>query len=168
MKRRLVVMRHAKSSWKTAAPTDHERPLNNRGRREAPTVGSQLAELGWIPQVVLSSDSLRTHETYEQIASCFGKAPIRVEFLEELYHAGVSELATELVNLPDETTTVLTLGHNPGWESVVYRLSGRYVAMKTSYAALLETDADNWPTSLSNGAVWDLVNVLKPDKTVIA
>ena len=60
MQRRLMVMRHAKSSWKSQVPTDHERPLNERGRRDAARVGKRLAELGWVPDFVVSSDSRRT------------------------------------------------------------------------------------------------------------
>ena len=64
MKRRLIVMRHAKSSWKDPGQTDHERPLNGRGRRSAPLVAARLAELGWAPTRVHSSDAARTVETW--------------------------------------------------------------------------------------------------------
>ena len=62
MQRRLMLMRHAKSSWKSQVPTDHERPLNERGRRDAARVGKRLAKLGWLPDVVVGSDSRRTEE----------------------------------------------------------------------------------------------------------
>ena len=65
MERRLIVMRHAKSSWKSDAETDHLRPLNKRGRDSAPLVAARLVELGWIPEAVYSSDSLRTRETWD-------------------------------------------------------------------------------------------------------
>ena len=59
MERRLIVMRHAKSSWKNESLRDHERPLNKRGRRDAPRIGEELASLGWVPQRVISSDATR-------------------------------------------------------------------------------------------------------------
>jgi len=67
MQRRLMLMRHAKSAWQSQAPSDHERPLNERGRRNAPRVGKRLAELGWVPDHVIGSDSRRTRETWERM-----------------------------------------------------------------------------------------------------
>ena len=64
MHRRLIIMRHAKSSWTSGALSDHERPLNARGIRDAPRVGAALVKRGWLPQLVLSSDSERTRETF--------------------------------------------------------------------------------------------------------
>ena len=63
--KRLVVMRHAKSDWSSGASTDHARPLNQRGRREAPITAARLATLGWAPDRVSSSDSQRTREALE-------------------------------------------------------------------------------------------------------
>ena len=93
--KRLIIMRHAKSDWDTDAPTDHARPLNKRGRREAPRVAQRLVELNWIPQYIVSSDSARTRETYELMRSAFAVAP-HVEFLPMLYHAGPNDLASAL------------------------------------------------------------------------
>ena len=63
MAKRLLVTRHAKSSWKSGEDSDHARPLNKRGRRDAPRVAAHLVGLGWVPEQVLSSDSQRTRET---------------------------------------------------------------------------------------------------------
>jgi phosphohistidine phosphatase SixA len=78
MRRRLMIMRHAKSSWKGQVPTDHDRPLNTRGRRDAVRVGKRLAKLGWVPDLVVSSDSRRTRETWERMQRRFPEA--RVSF----------------------------------------------------------------------------------------
>ena len=59
MTRRLILMRHAKSDWGTG-DDDHDRPLNARGRGDAPRVGEALRELGWVPDLVVLSDSART------------------------------------------------------------------------------------------------------------
>jgi hypothetical protein len=71
MQRRLMIMRHAKSAWSSDVASDHERPLNKRGRRDAPRVGKRLAKLGWVPEFVVSSDSRRTRETWERMQRRF-------------------------------------------------------------------------------------------------
>ncbi len=75
MQRRIIVMRHAKSSWKSDAPDDHSRPLNRRGRRDAPRVAQELARRGWVPERVFSSDARRTRQTWEIMAPYFENAP---------------------------------------------------------------------------------------------
>ena len=74
MQRRLMLMRHAKSAWTSHVPTDHERPLNERGRRDAARVGKRLAKLGWVPDLVVGSDSRRTEETWERMQKRFPRA----------------------------------------------------------------------------------------------
>ena len=106
--KRLIVMRHAKSDWGTNAPTDHARPLNKRGQRDAPRVAQQLVELDWLPQYIVSSDSARTRETYELMRSAFNEVP-QVEFLSTLYHAGPSDLASVLAGVPDTVATAMAL-----------------------------------------------------------
>ncbi|MBK6580418.1 MAG: histidine phosphatase family protein [Sandaracinaceae bacterium] len=61
--RRLLLTRHAKSDWSTEAPDDHARPLNKRGRRDAPRVGALVQSLGWRPELVLCSSAQRALET---------------------------------------------------------------------------------------------------------
>ena len=78
-------------------PTDHERPLNERGRRDAARVGKRLAKLGWVPDFVVSSDSRRTEETWERIQKTFPNA--RVRFTRVLYAGGPSELRSEVARL---------------------------------------------------------------------
>ena len=65
-------MRHAKSDWKDSSLTDHQRPLNKRGKRDAPQMAAKLSELGWQPSRVLTSDSQRTMETLDLMKSSFG------------------------------------------------------------------------------------------------
>src|SRR5262245_38687424 len=112
MQRRLMLMRHAKSAWQSQVPSDHARPLNERGRRDAPRVGKRLVELGWVPDHVVGSDSRRTRETWERMQKHFPEA--RVSFTRTLYAAGPTELRTEVARLPADVRTVLVLGHNPG------------------------------------------------------
>lgn len=161
MHRRLIVMRHAKSAWGTDALTDHARPLNKRGRRDAPLIGQRLAELQWHPQLVLSSDSQRTQETYRLLCEGLGQ-DVQVRFMPSLYAASTAELTAELSAIDDDITSVLALGHNPGWEDAVEWFSGESIRMTTSNAALLEGSGSNWGAAVGNSGVWNLCDVLRP------
>ena len=157
--KRVIVVRHAKSSWKHPELSDHKRPLNKRGKRDAPRVGRALATMGWAPQRVLSSDSVRTRQTWKRVARAFDD-DCAVCWLPAFYHGGVAEVLDELVRLPESVDTVLVLGHNPGWESLVFRLCGIHQRMTTANAALLHADG-TWDDLTAEGA-WDLVTVIRP------
>jgi phosphohistidine phosphatase len=154
-------MRHAKSDWNSDAPSDHARPLNKRGRHDAPRIARRLAKLGWIPEAVISSDSQRTRETFELMVDHFA-ADTPVRFLESLYHAGPRELAAALELVPDKAQTVLALGHNPGWSSAVIWLTGQDVLLTTANAVLCHVDADSWPAAVQRAGDWKLDDVLRP------
>lgn len=157
--RRLALMRHAKSAWDSDAPTDHERPLNPRGRRDAPRMGAWLVAQGWVPDLVVLSDSARTRETWARLAPSL---PTRPEVMESrlLYHAGLAALRQHAAGWPDGARTVLALGHNPGWEEALARLSGRWETMTTGNVALLEGRGETWQAAL--GGAWSPVALARP------
>ena len=95
MQRRLIIMRHAKSSWNSPAATDHARPLNKRGQHDAPRVGTALVEQDWTPDLVLSSDSQRTRETFAGMTESF-PGGIEVRFLSSFYHGGLNAIREEV------------------------------------------------------------------------
>ena len=154
------MLRHAKSDQYSDAPTDHDRPLNPRGIRSAPLIGAKLAELGWVPQVVVSSDSVRTRQTWDRMKDALGGEP-EVRFTRDLYLAGPGAVGRALTELPGEIQTAMVIGHNPGWEDVVHELSGVRVRMTTCNAALLELEADTWAEA-SARPDWHLETVLRP------
>jgi phosphohistidine phosphatase len=159
MRRRLMIMRHAKSSWRSQVPTDHERPLNTRGRRDAAQVGKRLAKLGWVPDLVVCSDSRRTRETWERMERRFPET--RARFTRALYAGGPTELRTEVAHLSANVRTVLVLGHNPGWEEAVVELSGREVRITTANVVLLEREGATWGEALRRGS-WSVAGVVRP------
>lgn len=157
---RLIVMRHAKSSWASGGGIDHARPLNPRGRSDAPRIAQRLAELGWVADRVLSSDSARTQETWARMADVLPGIE-QVVFTRRLYHAGI-EAFTEVVSAaPDRDRCLLVLGHNPGWEEVVEWLCGQSVRMTTANAVLLRRDPVPWGRALEPDG-WAMVDVLRP------
>ncbi len=161
MNRRLIVMRHAKSSWDSDAPNDHARPLNKRGRLDAPRIAARLVDLDWVPKYVLSSDATRTRETFERMLPEFSVQP-QVEFLSALYHSGPNDVAASMTLVPQYADTTMVLGHNPGWESVVHWLSGETITMTTANAALLRIEAEGWLDAIGRHGAWELVNVIRP------
>ena len=149
MTRRLIVMRHAKSSWENPNLRDHDRPLNPRGKRDSPRVADELASRDWVPELILVSSATRTLQTLEGMSRQFGS--VRNEVRPGIYHAGVHDLLLELEEMLDDGTTMI-LGHNPGSEMLINHLSGEWHVMPTAAAALLEE---------TNG-VWTVKSVIRP------
>lgn len=125
---RLILMRHAKSSWAEPGLSDHDRPLNSRGRLAAPLMGAWLRDnaekYGFDgPIRVIVSDALRTRETWSMVAQVW---PVGdpVVFENRIYEAGVPSLLDVLREEPDYAGAVLMIGHNPGMQSLTSRLCG--------------------------------------------
>ena len=161
MKRRLIVLRHAKSAWNTATASDHERPLNKRGIRDAPRMAEKLVELDWQPQRVLSSDSQRTRETWAGMKPVLTTKP-SVVFTRDLYHAGLGSLRELVADVDPTLRDLMVIGHNPGWEDMVSCLTGDYITMTTCNAALLTVKADDWVEALQLESCWKLRHLLRP------
>lgn len=159
MQRRLILMRHAKSAWDSAVPTDHARPLNARGRHEAPLMGAWLVERGWVPDAVFSSDATRTHETWEHMADAFSPRP-PVVFTDRLYHAGLGALRDLAQGWSPRWKTILALGHNPGFEEAASWLCGEALHLSTANCALLCGTGPDWAQALEQS--WQLVDHLRP------
>ena len=142
----LLLLRHAKSSWNSPANSDHERPLNPRGRAAAPRMGELCRELDLVPDLVLSSDSARTRETFDLFAQSAGFAG-EVRFLPELYHASASVLLESLADAGPARRPLL-LAHNPGMEDLFERLSGEYERFPTAALAAFQLAIDDWHTPI--------------------
>ncbi len=156
---RLIVMRHAKSSWKRIGRSDHERSLNKRGREAAPAVAKALLKHEWVPELVLSSDATRTQQTWEAMEPILETST--VVFTRDLYLAGFSQAGAEIASHAPGNSCVLLLGHNPGWETMVTELSGEYLALKTADAVLLEHPGDDWTHAFFSGKEWRIEKVLR-------
>ena len=109
--RRLLLLRHAKSAWPDIA--DSERPLNDRGRRDAPAMGRWLRHKGYIPDVVLCSTTRRTRDTWELLAGELGADPV-VRYEQRIYEATALSLLHLLREAGGGYRTVMLIGHNPG------------------------------------------------------
>jgi phosphohistidine phosphatase len=141
--RSLLLLRHAKSSWKDPLIDDHERPLNRRGKRDAPRIGRLIAEQRLQPDLVLCSSARRARDTaFALLRACDYDRETRI--LRTLYLADADQLAEPLRRLQAEPTRVLLIAHNPGLEALVEALSGELVKLPTAGLAQLELELERW------------------------
>jgi phosphohistidine phosphatase len=146
--RRLILMRHAKSSWADPGQRDLDRPLNKRGRRSAALVGAWLKRGGYRPDAALVSSARRTQETWAGVVAKAGAAATR--YLPELYHAGPEAMLEALQRAPD-VGCVLMLGHQPGIGGFARRLLAdppddpAFEKYPTGAVAVIDFEVAGWP-----------------------
>jgi phosphohistidine phosphatase len=140
----LLVLRHAKSSWHDATLDDHERPLNDRGRRDAPRMGDLLVDEQLVPDLILSSDAARARLTAEGVATTAGMSE-RVRLDRRLYLAGPAGACAVLREVADEhAQSVVIVGHNPGLEELIAALSGESEDLPTAALAAIVLPIERW------------------------
>jgi phosphohistidine phosphatase len=119
--RRIVLLRHAKADWPSVP--DLERPLAERGRKDAPAAGQWLAGTGIMPDLALCSPAVRTRETWKLAAHELPRRPKTV-YEERLYEASLGELIALVNETADEVNDLLVVGHNPGMHALADALAG--------------------------------------------
>lgn len=141
--RTLLLMRHAKSSWKDESLPDEERPLNKRGKETAAYMGEFLAGHKLVPEAILCSTAKRARQTAKRIksAGCFDAEIIKAE---TLYFSGPRAYLQQIADLPATVNTALVIGHNPDLESLVARVARRHIEMPTATIVHLSTPISNW------------------------
>lgn len=117
----IFLLRHAKSDWGNPALSDHDRSLNERGREAAPRMAAYIKSKKYKPDIVLCSTARRTVETYDLVKEALGDAPVMFE--ESLYLAETRNLIERIKWLDDSFSSVLMIGHNPGFEQVANSLT---------------------------------------------
>ena len=141
----IFVIRHAKSSWKDPSLRDIDRPLNNRGLRDAPFMAKLLAGKGIKVDRLISSPANRAFTTATYFAKAFGITPDDIQKDESIYHAYPEDLSDLVRGLPEDLNTVFLFGHNPTFTSFVNRFTSNYIAnVPTCGIAQVEADVSNW------------------------
>ncbi len=159
--KRLLILRHAKSSWADSSITDWQRPLNERGLRDAPRAGEWLRAHARIPDLIITSDAVRARTTAELVAKTAGYAhDISVEPL--LYLAKPEDVIALLTNVKEPATSVLIVGHNPGLEDLVAMLSGEHHGLKTTALVDLSIPIDRW-SEIDRATAASIVDTWEPD-----
>lgn len=118
---RLILLRHAKSDW-PAGVDDLDRPLAERGRRDAPLAGQELARIA-VPEAVLCSPARRTRQTWQLVSRALDPQP-EVRFVPELYGASLEELIDLVRMIPHDVRAALVVGHDPTMSSAASALAG--------------------------------------------
>lgn len=157
----LLLMRHAKSSWKHPEIKDHERGLNKRGKKDAPRMSKLLADNELVPQRILTSTAERSRQTVDAVleATSFNG---EVSFLDALYMAE-PEIYLELLSLmPDDLERILVIGHNPGLEGLLQILSGRVESLPTAAIAYLSLPIHSWKEIRTHEEPGELIALWTP------
>jgi len=156
----LLILRHAKSSWKDDALPDHDRPLNKRGKADAPRMGALLRREELLPDLVLSSTARRARATAEMAVEESGyEGELRLD--RELYSFDAEPYLEVLAELDDDYRCVMVVGHNPAMEELVEVLAGHYERMPTAALAQIELPIENW-SELEDEVEGRLVHLWRP------
>lgn len=139
----LYILRHAKSSWDDHSLSDFERPLNARGLKAAPFIGSLMKERGFIPDVIVASPAVRAKQTAELVRET-ARIESPILFDPRIYEATVGTLVSVLSEIDDNNNSALIVGHNPGSEGLVYYLTGVIAPMPTAAFAIIELNIETW------------------------
>ena len=156
----LLLLRHAKSSWKQSELSDHDRPLNKRGKGAAPVMGALLQDEDLIPDLILCSSAVRTHKTALIVAEACSYTG-EIKQTRELYLADPQDYVDILRHVADKHARVLVVGHNPGLEMLIEALTGEATSMPTAALAYIELSLKRW-RDLDLNTKCKLVNVWRP------
>jgi phosphohistidine phosphatase len=139
--KRLVLMRHAKADW-PGGVADHERPLEERGHREAPLAGKWLLKHGVVPDFILCSSALRTRQTCTWVCSELGDKAPTPKLEDGLYGASALRMLAVINHVPDTVTTLMVISHMPGVQDLAMHLASR----DSNHDAYMDA-ATRYPTS---------------------
>lgn len=172
--KKVILVRHGKSSWDNPDLDDHDRPLNPRGRAASPIIAGWLEQRGHRADVVLCSSAARTRETASRMATVVEEMPTpRID--EGLYHAAPRAILERIRRLDSDFGTVMVIGHNPGLSALSRKLSGPNVRRRcarsfehfpTAAAAVFIADIDRW-TDLAFGEA-EFIDFARPKELVAA
>lgn len=141
--KKLLLLRHAKSSWADPGLADFDRPLNERGLYAAPLMGRLMRERKLRPDLIICSPAERARQTVSLVIGVAGfDAPLR--FDERIYDATSSRLFEIVSQIEEASGEALLIGHNPGFEELLERLTGETQRMATATLALIALDIEKW------------------------
>lgn len=141
----IYLNRHAKSSWSDSNLSDFDRPLNKRGKRDAPFMGEVLSKKVKPPQLIYTSPAKRAISTANKIADSFGYDKTKIIKDRNIYEAAVSDLMRIINNTSDDYEIIMLFGHNPAFTMVTNYLSDKYIDnIPTSGFVQINFDVKSW------------------------
>ena len=153
----VLILRHAKSSWSNPGLADMDRPLNKRGKRDAPHMGSLLREQDIVPDLILSSPARRAKKTAQAVSE-YSSFDGEIEIVPDFYPGDPETFIVTLMSVPDQVDSVMIVAHNPGLEEFLYELAGESARMPTSALAQVALPIDSWQ-DLEDEIQGNLVNL---------
>ncbi len=158
----LLIVRHAKSSHADSSRADHDRPLDERGKADAPRMGRFLAGRGVRPDRIVSSSARRARRTAEKLALAAG-FDCAIDLQEAVYHADGPALLELARRIPDDSGCVALVGHNPALESLLESLTGARTELPTCAVAEVVLEVERWSDLAPGGG--RLANLWLPRET---
>ncbi len=141
----LLLFRHAKSDWSAAYGSDHERPINERGRNDARLMGRFLAKINTLPDKVIVSSAVRARSTLELAMEAGEWDHPPVEITERLYEATTDDVLEVIQSQNGKFNRLLLVGHEPTWSSAIGRFIGHgRVRVSTAAMARIDFAAPSW------------------------
>ena len=157
---RLLLMRHAKSSWSDQDMSDHERPLNERGQRAATAMGAALTARGFAPDIIWSSDAKRTRETAMRLIRAIPGAQT-INYSPDFYHASAETVLRICGQSVEPDKPLMLLGHNPGWAELHSYFTGQRHDYPTGACTVL-TRKKNQVSDWLDPAAWAFTDLILP------
>jgi phosphohistidine phosphatase len=142
----IILVRHAKSSWKDSSLDDFDRPLNKRGKRNAPFMGKKLKGRKILPDLVLSSPAKRAKKTAIAVAKALDYPKKKIVFFDKMYHASARHLFELLKNLDDKNESIMLFGHNPSFNDFADMLLKKNPIsnIPTTGVCCIRVDVNQW------------------------
>ncbi len=141
----LYIIRHAKSSWDSNAKSDFDRPLNSRGQRDAPLMGSVLKQRGITPDLILASSAKRAKKTALIISEEIGYRENDIQFDEDLYLASWGEILEIIQDIDMHIDTLFVIAHNPGMTNFINHFCKDKISnLPTTGVFSMEFDIKDW------------------------
>ncbi|HEU5460982.1 MAG TPA: histidine phosphatase family protein [Nitrososphaeraceae archaeon] len=163
----LLLLRHAKSSWNDKILVDHKRPLNQRGKKDAPIMGEYLKKKKLTPDLIISSTAKRAKDTSKLVGEHCGYNK-DIQESELLYGTTSRDYLTTIGEISDKHHRVLLIGHNPILEEVLEIVTGEQIIMKTCSLAHISLPIKFWSEvkhdTNTKGKLIDVVKVKKLNK----
>lgn len=157
--KRILILRHAKSSWTDPNLSDFERPLNGRGLRTAPSMGKLIVERGLSPAAIVSSPAKRARQTAELVVNEIG-VETNLSFDDRIYEASPNALRIVVSETSNDLTSVMIVGHNPGIEGFIRHLTGKIESMPTAALAVIDLNIESWKEI--NHDTGSLITIIRP------
>jgi len=160
----LILLRHAKSSWKDLSLADHDRPLNKRGKRTAPIIGERLSIKNIQPQLIISSTAKRAIKTAEIVANKIACDSDMIETDIKLFHAMPKDICELISKCNNTIDRLMLVGHNPGFTYLANKLlnSEFFENIPTAGLLTISIEIDNWDKFLQP-SIWRKIKLIDYD-----